>query len=327
MDQFEGGTPVELKTDIESYQKKRTELDKKVNGLRRQIQMGSQRIKDKEQEISELEEQMTSIRPSVDGINRILGSLGFRGFSVAIAEDGVSYRLLRQDGSDAKDNLSEGERTFITFLYFYHLVKGSESATGVTTDRIVVFDDPISSLDSDVLFVVSSLIKGIIGEAESGDGSIKQLFVLTHNVYFHKEVTFHAKRPKKTRAARSCESFWVVRKPELLSKVVKHDANPITTSYEMLWSEVRRDDRSKLTIQNTLRRILENYFEMLGGIDPDAICRSEKFTESDRLICRSLFSWVNDGSHFAQDDLYVAIEDPMIDSYLRVFRMVFENQN
>ena len=53
--------------------------------------------------------------------------------------------------------MSEGEKTFVTFLYFYHLLKGSESDSGMTTDRIVVFDDPVSSLDSDVLFIVSRL--------------------------------------------------------------------------------------------------------------------------------------------------------------------------
>ena len=317
---------VELKDEIEEYEKKRTVLQKKVSGLQEQLATGEQRIRTKEQEIKDLEKDMTSIRPSVDAINGLLGSLGFRGFSVAIANDGASYRLVRQDGSEAKDNLSEGERTFITFLYFYQIMKGSDTSTGITADRVVVFDDPISSLDSDILFVVSNLIKGIIGEAERGTGHVKQVFVLTHNVYFHKEVTFHAKRPKKTRAARHCETFWVVRKPDLRSKVVKHDANPITTSYELLWNEVRREDPSKLTIQNTLRRILENYFELLGGIDPDAICQSSRFTTEERLICRSLFSWVNDGSHFAQDDLYVSIDDSMVSSYLLVFRKIFEDQ-
>ncbi|MFH0083694.1 AAA family ATPase, partial [Pseudomonas aeruginosa] len=71
-------------------------------------------------------------------------------------------------GMDAKETLSEGERTFVTFLYFYHLLKGSDSESGVTTDRIVVFDDPVSSLDSDILFIVSSLIKALFDEVRQG---------------------------------------------------------------------------------------------------------------------------------------------------------------
>ena len=35
-------------------------------------------------------------------------------------------------------------------------------------------------------------------------------------------------------------------------------------------------------------------------------------------------SWVNDGSHFAHDSLYVSIDDSMVESYLSVFRRIFE---
>lgn len=59
---------------------------------------------------------------------------------------------------------------------------------------MVVFDDPVSSLDSDILIIVSNLIKGIFEEVRIETGQIKQVFVLTHNIYFHKEISFHTKR-------------------------------------------------------------------------------------------------------------------------------------
>ena len=113
-----------------------------------------------------------------------------------------------------------------------------------------------------------------------------------------------------------------MRKPGNESRLEKYTSNPITTSYDLLWAEVRNRNYSSLTIQNTLRRILENYFKIFGGIDPDYIC--DKFTGKDKLICKSLFSWVNDGSHYATDDLYISIEDLQIDNYLRIFREIFE---
>ena len=79
--------------------------------------------------------------------------------------------------------------------------------------------------------------------------------------------------------------------------------------------------RSNLTIQNTLRRILENHFKILGGVDADKICAM--FDGKDKLICKSLFSWVNDGSHFAHDDLYISIDSSMVETYLKVFREIF----
>ena len=198
------------------------------------------------------------------------------------------------------------------------LLKGSESETGMTNDRIVVFDDPVSSLDSDILFIVSSLIKGLFDEIRNNNGHIKQVFILTHNVYFHKEVTFN---PKRTDKALKDETFWTVRKANQNSKVDRHASNPIRTSYELLWVEVKNTDRTNLSIQNTMRRILENYFKILGSIDFDSIC--DCFEGRDKLICKSLFSWVNDGSHFAHDDLYVSIDEAAIESYLNVFKQIF----
>ena len=118
------------------------------------------------------------------------------------------------------------------------------------------------------------------------------------------------------------ETFWVVRKVGVQSKVERHSANPIKTSYELLWAEVGRPDRSVLTIQNTLRRILESYVKILGGVDVDEIVGM--FEGKDRLICKSLFSWVHDGSHYAHDDLYLAIDDAQVETYLKVFRAIFE---
>ncbi|MDD2659907.1 MAG: AAA family ATPase [Methylococcales bacterium] len=313
---------VELKTELDDYDAKENTLSKAIKGLNSSLSAETANKKTKDIEIQELEKNTTSIQPTIDEINKLLASFGFRGFSLAKADDDKTYKLVRKDRSDARDSLSEGEKTFVTFLYFYHLLKGGHSESGTTTDRVVVFDDPVSSLDSDVLFVVSSLIKGLFDEVRSGKGQIKQVFVFTHNVYFHKEVTFQPNRAKKKKL--NDETFWVIRKPDLFSKLKKYDLNPIKTSYELLWTQVRETERSKLTIQNTLRRILENYFKILGGIDPDKIC--ERFEGKDKFICKSLFSWVNDGSHSAFDDLYESIDDTVVETYLKVFKAIFENE-
>ena len=309
----------ELKTDIASFKTAKDALDKAIAAMTAQISAAMMDKEKKIAEIRELEKQTTSVQPTIDGINQLLAAFGFQGFKLAKGASGTSYKLMRSDGTDAKTTLSEGEKAFVTFLYFYHLLKGSESNSGMTTDRIVVFDDPVSSLDSDILFIVASLIKGLFEEVRNGTGHIKQIFVLTHNVYFHKEVTYNSRRKD---VAMNEETFWVVRKPGLVSKIDKQPTNPIKTSYELLWAEVRKRDRSNLGIQNTLRRILENYFKILGGIEFDQLCAL--FDGKERLICKSLCSWVHDGSHYAHDDFYVSIDDSAVDNYLKVFRGIFD---
>jgi len=309
----------ELKDYLAKYKSTKEALDKAVTAMNFQIVTAKDDLTRKAAGIRELEKQVTSVQPTIDEINALLSSFGFKGFLLAKAASGTCYKLVRPDGSDARETLSEGEKTFVTFLYFYHLLKGSDSETGMTTDRVVVFDDPVSSLDSDILFIVGSLIKGLFEEIRTGVGQVKQVFVLTHNVYFHKEVTFNARRDKV--ACLSEETFWVVRKPGDVSKIDKHPSNPIKTSYELLWAEVRKADRTNLTIQNTLRRILENYFKILGRVDLDKIC--EMFEGKEKLLCKSLVSWVHDGSHYIQDDLYVSIDEAMVEAYLMVFEAIF----
>ena len=309
----------EVEQDLTTYLKQRAGIEKAIGALEKKLREGRADQLRKEREIAELERHTTSIQPTIDQINALLTSFGFEGFRLAKSERDRFYRVVRPDGSDAKGTLSEGEKSFVSFLYFHHLLKGSDSESGTTTDRIVVFDDPVSSLDSEILFIVSSLIKGLFQDVRDGVGPVKQGFVLTHNVYFHKEVTYNPKR--KVGKLRE-ETFWTVKKRNHASVVERHNENPIRTAYELLWAEVRDGDRENFTIQNILRRILESYFKILGGVDPDRII--EKFQGQERLICKSLFSWVNDGSHSAHDDLYVSIDEGAIDAYLSVFRNIFE---
>ena len=308
----------ELKGDLTAYKTARENLDKSITAMTGQIATATTDKAKKAAEIRNLEKQTTSVQPTIDAINGLLLSFGFQGFLLAKTASGTSYKLVRSDGSDAKATLSEGEKTFVTFLYFYHLLKGSISDSGMTTDRVVIFDDPVSSLDSDILFIVGSLIKGLFDEVRAGTGHIKQIFVLTHNVYFHKEVTYNSKRKD---VAMNEETFWIVKKLGLASKLDKHPTNPIKTSYELLWLEVRKPERSNLAIQNTLRRILENYFKILGGIEFEELCAM--FEGKEKIICKSLCSWVHDGSHYTHDDLYVSIDDSVVDNYLKIFRAIF----
>jgi len=309
----------ELKADLAAYDKKRDGLNTAIAEMTKKFDSTTKDRAAKASEIRILEKETTSIQPTIDSINPLLKSFGFQGFSLASSTIGNCYKLIRMDGTDARETLSEGEMSFVTFLYFYHLLKGSSSETGMTTNRVIVFDDPVSSLDSDILFIVSSLIKGLFNEVREGTGHIKQIFVLTHNVYFHKEVTFN---PKHRHYGHSEATFWIVKKAGLGSKVHKYSSNPIKTSYELLWEEVRRDDRTNLSIQNTLRRILENYFKILGSWDPDKIC--DLFEGKEKLVCKSLFSWINDGSHSALDDLYASTDPSLVDNYLNLFRAIFE---
>ncbi|QHG71513.1 AAA family ATPase [Ensifer adhaerens] len=313
----------EASIDLAAYRTSRTAISRAIEGLTRGIAQKETAKSEFDLELKRLERQVTSVQPTVNAINQLLASFGFKGFKLATADESERlYRVIRGDGSDARETLSEGERTFIVFLYFYHLIGGSVTESGVTTNRVIVIDDPVSSLDSDVLFIVSSLIKKLFARAQDPTSTLKQVFLLTHNVYFHKEVSFD---PSRQDGRRHFETFWVVRKRDERSVIEGYHHNPIRTSYEMLWEEVRSDNRSVATIQNTLRRIIENYFTILGNINKDTII--DLFQGQDQQICHSLFSWVNDGSHNAHEDIYLVCDAATVDRYLDVFKRIFQVTN
>lgn len=310
----------ELKDDLLQYQNAKKRLSKTIEGMESSLREKNTLLSDMQDKVKELTKQTTSIQPTITAINDLLLKFGFHSFSLDEADDGRHYRIVRNNGEDASFSLSEGEKTFVTFLYFYYLIKGTQSLSEITENRVVVFDDPISSLDSDILYIVSSLIKGVIEETRSQSSRIKQVFVLTHNIFFHKEISFNQRRPSDR--ALSEESFWMVRKQQEGSVVERCEINPIRSAYELLWSDVKSRNTLSISLQNTLRRILENYFTMWGGLGKDEIC--ELFEGREKLICQSLFSWVNDGSHSIHDDLYINHGEQTNETYLRIFRDVFE---
>ena len=49
-----------------------------------------------------------------------------------------------------------------TNLSFYQLLQWGTETTGIEKDKVVVIDDQISSLDRNVLFIVTTLVKNIM---------------------------------------------------------------------------------------------------------------------------------------------------------------------
>lgn len=311
----------------EEYKAEITEFNRKKNGLETGIRQLDTLYKNKkaeyerlDAEIKVLNKNVTSIKPPINEINRTLKSYGFLNFEIVPAQEDGFYQIQREDGTIAETTLSEGEITFITFLYYLQLTKGGISEKEVNNERILIIDDPISSLDSNVLFVVSTLIKDIIKNIKANIGNIKQLILLTHNVYFHKEVSFIDGRTKKCNKT----NFWILRKNNRVTSLQSFgEYNPIQSSYELLWQELKSDEvKSTLTIQNIMRRIIENYFKLLGKYGDDDLI--SKFTsKEEKEICRSLISWINDGSHSINDDLYIEFQNMAVESYKKVFKDIF----
>jgi wobble nucleotide-excising tRNase len=110
---------------------------------------------------------MPSAKVLTEEVARLLGRSELRFEPV-----GDRYRVLRF--GEPAVGLSAGERTAITLVHFLECVAKSDVSNG---KPIVVIDDPVSSLDSDIFMGVSTYIWT---EAVVKD-HIEQLILLTHN--------------------------------------------------------------------------------------------------------------------------------------------------
>lgn len=296
-------------------------INKAIAGISQQIAPLKNELKRLDTEIKDKGKNITSVEPTVNEINRLLKAFGFTGFSIIPSLDQKnSYQLQRSDGSLATNTLSEGEETFIAFLYFMQLTKGAIDETKVSSRKIIVLDDPISSLDSTILYIVSAMVKELNKQVKNNDGDVEQVFIFTHNVFFHKEASFIDGRTSKLNDV----NYWIIRKDNEIAHIDAYGMeNPISTSYELLWRELKDNTAlSLITMQNTMRRIIENYFGMLGQKKDDHIINSFE-TAEEQLICKSLLYWINDGSHSIPDDIFIDPYNNALEKYKDIFRKIF----
>jgi len=81
----------------------------------------------------------------------------------------------------------------ISFLYFVELCKRESSAEKASNKKMVVIDDPISSLSHIYVFNIGRLIHNEFLRTDKYD----QLFILTHSLYFFYELTNTNQKERK----------------------------------------------------------------------------------------------------------------------------------
>jgi wobble nucleotide-excising tRNase len=155
---------------LEEYRK----LDQEIEALVKQIEVRKKTIANLTKEVEETE--ATVIQPKIgeSNVNKDLSRfLGRDDIKLHYEEDG--YTITRNK-KKAK-NLSESEKTAIALIYFFSKIREGKAIE----EKIIVIDDPISSLDSQSTHFALSYVKDNIASA-------KQVFLLTHNFYCLKEV-------------------------------------------------------------------------------------------------------------------------------------------
>ncbi|MBV6816139.1 AAA family ATPase [Xanthomonas campestris pv. passiflorae] len=270
----------QAKADLQAKRQERDELNNELRDLRR-LQKG--------------------IDASIDAINDRLRSLGITAFSIdrKAGEDRV-YCLARPGvASSETKSLSEGEKTLIAFLYFMESLKGSHDEHETVDPRrtIAVIDDPISSLSQNYVYDIATMIHRELAKPDGRPQLVKQVIVLTHNLFFFHELI----RQHKTslpKAHNQCGLLRVVKNTH--SEVETLDPTKLLNDYDVWWQILRDAKDGKIPTQivpNAMRNILEQFFTFTTG-SSDFPVAVQKLTDADTSSkYAALDRFVDRGSH------------------------------
>jgi wobble nucleotide-excising tRNase len=264
-----------------------------------------------QREIGEAQKQTINVDDAVNAINANLSDLGIVEFSIVKYSD-ILYRVARHgDTSPAFQTLSEGEKMMISFLYFYEMCKGKISASDVDPHRIIVIDDPISSLSHIFVFNIGRLIKNLFFKSSR----FSQVFVLTHSLYFFYELTEtnHEKRKAEQKLFRLTKNQTGSIFQEMKYEEIQND-------YQAYWSVINDKNHPPALIANCMRNVIEYFFNFVRKKDLGNVFQMPEL-QANHL--QAFNRYVNRESHSLGQNL-IDMKEFDYDSFRDGLKIVFQ---
>ncbi|SDQ22542.1 AAA family ATPase [Flagellimonas zhangzhouensis] len=248
-----------LKTKLEEEKKKRD--DKQVE------------IDDVLSQVSEKQRQLKDESKGADKVNELLNNYfghNFLSLKAIEFEDedtgNKHYRFEIHRENKKAFHLSEGENSLIAFCYFMAKLQDIETKG---KKPIIWIDDPISSLDSNHIFFIYTLINTQI----YGEDDFEQLFISTHNLNFLKYLKRlpNANNDDKKSERKKLYRYLVIERNDKKSsiKIMPNYLRDYVSEFNYLFSQIYKcstmenvDDSSYTAFYNfgnNARKFLELY--------------------------------------------------------------------
>ncbi|EWC92787.1 AAA family ATPase [Porphyromonas catoniae] len=282
------------------------EQERKCNDL-------NEKIRNQEEERSKIQLELKDEKRAIKAINDLLEYFGSKQLRLTSEGKGMSSsRFAIQRSGKTAYNLSDGEKSLIAFCYFMVKIKDELDSRDSKNGKLIIFiDDPISSLDSNHIFYMFSLIETIICHPQK----YHQLFISTHNLEFLKYV----QRLTEKNKGRCNLSIWREECDNSESRSVIGEMPPLLrdniTEYGFLFREIYRyvkpcgGDRSKClekeytqfyNLPNNMRKFLECYFSYRHPHSQSPLDRENlEWLFGDTPFPAMINRIINEGSHLA----------------------------
>lgn len=282
------------------YVKKNQEIKTTEKGFRDRMSIVRSRIEEEQKKIINIDD-------AIVHINSMLIDMGIIDFKIVKCdnEDGL-YRVVRDNATKSIfRTLSEGERTIISVLYFIETCQGLLDKTSSHKKRIVVIDDPVSSLSNMYVFNIGRLIRSVfypelVKDKESEqfivNPKFEQVFILTHSLYFFYEMTEMSEEKRH-----ASQSLFRVSKNEQGSKIEIMRYEHIQSDYHAYWMTIRDPDANPALIANCMRNIIEYFFNFVEKRDLNNVFNLEIFKQPKY---QAFQRYINRESHSLGQNIY-----------------------
>ena len=263
--------------------------------------------------IEENRKKTVNIDEAVENIKNGLIDIGITDFTIEkYSEEEALYRLKRDDSNeDVFKTLSEGEKMVISFLYFIELCKGESTAEKASNKKIVVIDDPISSLSHIYVFNIGRLIHNEFLRTEKYD----QLFILTHSLYFFYELTNtnHKERKETQKLFRICKNTESSYFEDMKYEDIQND-------YQAYWHIIKDEKQAPALIANCMRNVMEYFFNFVEKQDFAQVFQKPELQETSYMAFNR---YMNRESHSKGQNIF-DIKEFDYNSFRAAFKKVFE---
>lgn len=309
-EQFWNNMRWEYDAIISVYYTDKAASEKKLKQLREENKKIDNQISIQRKIIDEQQKKTINIEEAITNINIGLIELGIDGFHIEKHTDTL-YKIVRsEDCKNVFESLSEGEKMIISFLYFRELCRGKKTANGHSSKKIVVIDDPISSLSHIYIFNIGQLIKNDYFNSSS----YEQVFLLTHSLYFFYEMTLidHEKRKDTQnliRIVKNCEGSYFC---EMKYEEIQND-------YHSYWSIIKDEKQSPALIANCMRNIIEYFFNFIEKRNLSNIFQKSELKSTKY---QAFYRYINRESHSTGQNIF-DIKEFDYNNFKEAFQLVF----
>jgi wobble nucleotide-excising tRNase len=276
---------------LEALDRREAEAQSNFNVEVAKIKNEKDKIGEIDNEISALKNKTKNTEKLAHNINNKLRYLVSFEMIRKKVDDQEFYEIKNHQGEIRPiTELSTGEKNIIAFLYFVEKLSEVSDLSNVT-NKVIVFDDPMTSNDDTMQYLIIDELQKVIKMCDKKSCS-DQFILLTHNTFFYLNCSFEIKNRRDKKNAFEESNFYKLQRCDNQTKIsrIENKNQDFKTNYEALWHELvflYTEDKPEMML-NPIRRIIETYVVFNG---------KEDFYKSNK-DAKNLF---NTNSHYFPD--------------------------